>query len=276
MSRPEKLRINYLGLILPFLLLEGLFLYFVVQFNSAQKEIFVENWGLVSAAANERYENIRSYLSVNERLSSLEDENAFLHSQLPNAKSDGRIARDSVVDDSLVQVYTFTAAQVINRSPFGPYNTFILDRGSIQGINVDRGVLASRGLLGIITHVSEHYARGLSILHRDIRISAAIRGRNFFGTLQWDGKDARYMDLLAIPRYVDVTPGDTVATTGYSQFFPTDVPIGTVYSVEPIKGGNNWSIRVELLNKPLDDRTGYVVNHLFKGEIDALEKLTSE
>lgn len=276
MSRPEKLRINYLGLFLPFLFLEGLFLYFVVNFNSAQKEIWVENWGLVTAGASERYADAMSFLSVNERLSSLEDENAFLHSQLPNAKSDGRIARDSIVDDSLVQVYTFTAAQVINRSPFGPYNTFILDRGGIQGLDPDRGVLASRGLLGIITHVSQHYARGLSILHRDIRVSAAIRGRDFFGTLQWDGKDARYMDLLAIPKYVAVEAGDTVATTGYSQFFPTDVPIGTVHSVEAIEGGNNWAIRVALLNNPLNDRTGYVVNHLLKGEIDALQKQTAE
>ena len=276
MSRPDKQQINYVGLILPFLLLEGLFLYFVVNFNSAQKTIWVENKALVTGAFAERYRRATSYLAINEQLSSMRDENAFLHSQLDNAKGDGRTQRDTIADDSLIQVYSFTAAQVINRSPFGPYNTFILDRGTNQGIDVDRGVLAPRGLLGIITHVSEHYARGLSILNRDVRISAAIRERNFFGTLEWDGRDARFMDLQAIPRYVPVEVGDTVATTGYSQFFPTDVPIGTVYSVEEITGGNNLRIRVALLNKPLDVRSAYVVNHLFKGEIDALEKLATE
>jgi rod shape-determining protein MreC len=248
----------------------------VVHFNSAQKTIWIENWSLVTAGAAERYEDATAYLTITEQLSSLEDENAFLHSQLPNAKSDGRTERDTIRDDSLMQVYSFTAAHVINRSPFGPYNTFILDRGSNQGIDIDRGVLGTTGLLGIITHVSERYARGLSILHRDIRISAAIRRRDFFGTLQWDGKDARYMDLLAIPRYIPVVVGDTIATTGYSQFFPTDFPIGTVHSVEPITGGNDWKIRVALLSNPLHIRTGYVVNHLFKGEIDALEKTTSK
>jgi rod shape-determining protein MreC len=276
MSRPEKQRINFVGLFLPFLLLEGLFLYLVVNFNSAQKTIWVENKALVTGAAAERYRKITSYLTINEQLSSLQDENAFLHSQLDNARSDGRIVRDSIVDDSLMQVYTFTAAQVINRSPFGPYNTFVLDRGANQGIDVDRGVLAPTGLLGIITHVSEHYARGLSILNRDIRISAAIRERDFFGTLEWDGRDARFMDLQAIPRYVEAEVGDTIVTTGYSQFFPTGIPIGTIHSVEKITGGNNWRIQVRLLNNPLDVRTAYVVNHLFKGEIDALEKLATE
>lgn len=276
MSRPDKQHINYVGLILPFLLLEGLFLYFVVNFNSAQKTIWTENWSLVTGSAAERYRRATSYLTINEQLSSLRDENAFLHSQLDNAKSDGRIQRDSIVDDSLVQVYTFTAAQVINRSPYGPYNTFILDRGKNQGIEIDRGVLGPQGLMGIITHVSEHYARGLNILNRDIRISAAIRNRNFFGTLAWDGRDARYMDLQAVPRYVPIEVGDTVATTGYSQFFPTDVPIGTIHSFKQVEGGNNWRIRVELLNAPLDVRTAYVVNHLFKGEIDALEKQATE
>lgn len=245
----------------------------IINFNSTQSEIASETWSLYGGRLRSGKDVIDNYLDLDEENEVLLRENAQLKSRLPEAYYDARVNQDSIRDDELLQRFTYLATRVVNRTPYSPNNTFVIDRGENLGVTSGQGIVGETGLLGIIDVTSSRYARGISLLHLDARISAGLRN-NAFGTLRWDGKDARYMNLSDIPEYITVTPQDTVFTTGFSNVFPTGIPIGTIEEVELQPGTGNQLLRVKLINDPLRQNLAYVVQDLFKEELESLNKRT--
>jgi rod shape-determining protein MreC len=78
------------------------------------------------------------------------------------------------------------------------------------------------------------------------------------------------MNLSDIPEYISVNLQDTVFTTGYSNVFPTGIPIGTISEIEVQPGTGNQLLRVRLINNPLRQDLAYIVQDLFKEELEDL------
>jgi len=89
--------------------------------------------------------------------------------------------------------------------------------------------------------------------------------------LLWEGKDPRLMTLESIPRYAEITVGDTVVTSGYSTIFPQGLDIGTIESFELKKGTSNLDVEVKLSADMTNLSTVYVIENKDKDEIKALE-----
>ena len=94
------------------------------------------------------------------------------------------------------------------------------------------GVVTPDGVVGIIIDVSENYCSGISVLHKDSRISGRIKKNNQLVNISWDGLNYRLGDISHIPTHVNLVPGDTILTSGNSQIFPEGLMIGTVEYVE--------------------------------------------
>ena len=60
--------------------------------------------------------------------------------------------------------YEKVAANVIGKDSGNWFNTFIIDKGSKDGIEKDMNVLAGSGLVGIVTEVAPNYAKVRSII----------------------------------------------------------------------------------------------------------------
>ncbi len=252
-----------------FALLEVICFFLIVNFNSNQSAIWAKTTSVYFGSYNEWMADRRAYWDLDESNNVLRRENARLRGLLPNAAYDSEAEVDSLADEARLQRYNYLAARIINKSPYGPNNTLIIDRGSDFQVTRGQGVVAAEGLIGIVSEVTARYARVLSILHLSTRISAGL-GNNAYGTLRWDGNDPRFMTVTDIPEYVTVTPGDTVFTTGYSNVFPTGLVIGTVAATEVQPGTGSQHLSVELLGKPLLVNSGYLVQDLFKEELDYL------
>lgn len=260
------------GNFLTFVLCEAVCFWLIINFNSAQQEIALETYSIYSSRYTRRANELAGYFSLYDKMRLLQEENAALRARLPSSTFTDTIDRDSFVSDSLRQRFVFTAAEVINKSPFGPDNSFVIDKGSFHGIESGLGVVGPKGLVGITTTVARRHSRIMPILHRDSRVSAGIENEQglAYGSLSWDGRDPRFMTLNDIPRYVNITEGDTVRTTGYSNLFPSGIPIGTVSKFEAREGSNNWTVTVRLINDLLRTRHVYVVTDLIKEDIQQL------
>jgi rod shape-determining protein MreC len=70
---------------------------------------------------------------------------------------------------------------------------------------------------------------------------------------------------------VEITPGDTVYTSGHSSIFPADIPLGTVKGAEIVNGAT-YDIQVELFEDFGALRYVSIVENLGKEEINTLEK----
>ena len=121
----------------------------------------------------------------------------------------------------------------------------MIDKGSGQGVKKDMGVISEQGVVGVVTEVSENYATIIPVLNRNFRLSARILRNNYFGIIEWDGRDPAQVRLREIPTHVKVMPGDTVVTSGYSAIFPPNLMIGMVKVVKPGEG-NFYDIIVSL------------------------------
>ena len=108
----------------------------------------------------------------------------------------------------------------------------MLDKGYRAGIKKDMGVVTMDGVVGIIIDVSENYSSGISILHKDSRISARIKKNDQLVNISWDGINYRLGDISHIPTHVNLLPGDTILTSGNSQIFPEGLMVGIVEYVE--------------------------------------------
>ncbi|MCI5641077.1 MAG: rod shape-determining protein MreC [Lachnospiraceae bacterium] len=66
--------------------------------------------------------------------------------------------------------YPKVAARVISSDPDNWYNTFIIDKGSDDGLAVNMNVMAGDGLVGIITDVKKSYSTVRSIIDDDSNV----------------------------------------------------------------------------------------------------------
>ncbi len=255
-----------------FVLLEILCLYLIITRNGEQREVAMATWSLYTNELTERYDELIGYISIREQLEQIKEENARLRAALPSSFETKFTQADTVVEDSLRQRYSFLPANIVSRSQFGYHNTLVLDIGRVHGVEPHQGVICSNGVLGFVTQVTNHYCRVMTVLHRNSRLSAGLRKNNEFGTLLWEGRDARYMQLTDVPSYVPVAKGDTVETTGYSNYFPTGIALGTVDKATVASDGTTWNIKVELLQDLRNVQHASVVRDLFKGEVDELQE----
>jgi len=169
-------------------------------------------------------------------------------------------------------LYKYKSARVINNSINKLFNYITLNKGRRHGVKPDMGIVCSEGIVGVITHVSESFSLGFSVLNKKWGASAKHKKSGTFGPLSWDGKDADFANLDGIPFHVVIAVGDTVVTSSYSSVFPEGIMIGTVHSIEQPPGDNYYNIRVQL---SVDFRAiSYVeiVENLKAGEIRNLER----
>lgn len=259
------------GALLLFVVLEIFCFYLIIKYNSTQREVAQSSWLYYSGTLTEYTASARSYLRLEQQNDQLLAENARLLSQLPNAYYTEAVQIDSFNNDSLRQRYTYTSAEVINKTPLSGNISYVLDRGSIHGVEPHQGVVSDGGVVGIVTSISPRHSRVMTLMHRDMRLSVGLRGNNFFGSLRWQGGDTRFASLSNMPKYAPIEVGDTVETTGYSNIFPTAIPVGTVIEKNKIEGAGTLDVKVRLFNDFFQIKHAYIVRDLLKEDLDQLD-----
>lgn len=188
---------------------------------------------------------------------------------LAAADSAASISSDAVKD---AELFDFKLAKVIKNSFNSQHNYIIIDKGSRDGIMEDMGVITPWGAIGIVRAVSQDYSYVLSFLNEKQVVSAKVGKSSTFGTLKWTGKATDKALLTEIPQHIKVRAGDTIYTSGYSSFFPANIPIATAISYK-IVNGTHKSIKVKLLQNFKDLDYVIVAKHVHRGEIDSLSNI---
>lgn len=236
--------VRYINLIL-FLILESIALYLLTSGNNYHNSRMVKGMQGITRGIDENINNTRTYLSLREINADLVSENTALKNRIERSSRNGKFLPVSVTDTIYRQQYQYTAGKVINNSVNKQKNYFTLNKGKLQGINVDMAVTNSKGIAGVIVGCSDNFSVAISLLNIDFRLSARIKSNGYFGSLNWDGRNYRKAALNEIPQNVQVSIGDTIETTGYSAVFPEGIPIGKVSDLKK-SGGDFYNITVEL------------------------------
>lgn len=255
-----------------FLLLEVLCGYLIVQNNNFQRASFVNSTNLVAAKLNYAVSSVTEYINLGITNDALSRENAGFKSLMPEVFYIDSAIRRVESDTVLRQQYTFMTAKVVNNSTNRRSNYLTLNRGSMQGVKPEMGVICPNGIVGIVKDVSDHYCSVISFLHKDSRFSARLKRTSFIGSMVWDGFDATHGKLNDIEKHVKVLKGDTVITTSFSSIFPEGIMIGVVDKVNPSRGSTFQDISIRLATPFGSLSYVYIVENLLKNEQQALEE----
>ncbi len=262
-----------------FIFFEIICMYLVSNNNRYYNSSFVNTSNEVTSSIYQSENNILKFFSLGRVNDSLIIENVKLQQLLSRNYISNAVTIDSLQDTSdaeLEQVYSLMHAQVINNTTDKSKNFIYLDKGSKDGIAKNMGVYNDKGIVGITIGVSKNYSVVMSVLNTDSRVGVKLTKDNYFGNLTWDTKSSKYATLSQIPNHVKVAKHDTVMTSGYSSFFPAGIMVGTVESWQEITGSNLLELKIKLSTDFHNLNYLYIVNHMRKNELKALEKLVDE
>lgn len=230
-----------------FILFFGVSFFFLIQRNSFQRTSVINSSNRLIGSIYERVNDWKSYFHLHEENALLIQENAALRASLKSSSYSNSLDSGTVLDSLQEVRYTYLGARVINNSLNLKNNVFTINRGRKHGIKEGMGVIASKGVAGIILHVSEHFSTVQSFLNSDTRISASLESSKAFGALIWgpNNHDPKTALLTDIPNHIQVQKGEKVITSGYS-LFPEGIVMGTVTETGLKSGDSFLNIGVAL------------------------------
>lgn len=156
---------------------------------------------------------------------------------------------------------SLVSADVIGRDTDDYGTSFIISRGSNDGIEERDAVMTSSGMVGVVTEVFPTSARVTTVLSTDLQIGAKVLRTRDTGVLggvtSWALNST--MKLSYISRDSSVSAGDIVVTSGASGLYPPNLIIGEITTVETEQNGTSLYAVVSTVENINDIKNVYVV-----------------
>lgn len=200
---------------------------------------------------------VSSYIGLREKNRLLTESNAQLEIQYLQLKQQMDFAlADTIKPLTFIQDSTeaipemqFLTARVVSSTINRGHNLIVINRGAEAGVKKDMGVMSARGVVGIVSSVSQGYSVVVPLINPSLKLSCKLKRTNHFGYLTWDSPGSVTSRLTDLPSHVRVNVGDTIVTSGYSSVFPPNLYVGRVDSSFQVRDGvalGNGNIPVTL------------------------------
>ena len=260
-------------ILLLFLFLEFVALILIFQTHSFQQSKYITSANNLSGFVLKKTNAIYNYFELQNDNLDLVQENIILKNELEKLKQ-LHIPPTILVKDT-IRKYNYIAATVIKNSFLKRDNVITIDKGSVDGVQPNMGVIVHNGIIGITLNVSKHYSTVMTILHSQSSINVKFKKNHHFGSMLWNGKTYTKTQLWDIPIQADIKKGDTIVTGGHSIFFPEKIPVGTI---SEIKYANKTfeKIDITLFADFSALHSVYVVTNKYRDEQIELEAKTKD
>src|SRR5699024_9742921 len=205
--------------------------------------------------------NIRIYRRALKTNTELRKQNILLLDRLNRIRADNERNNElramlNFRKESNLQLYP---VQIVGKNLKGVNDVITIDAGFEDGIEKSMPFISSRGLIGKVVLTAPHYAQVMPFIHPLFRVSAVLRKSNAYGIVSWSGENIDRLILKYIPKTVPVDSGEVVVTSGYSNGFPPNIPIGSVLYAESEKGRETKNIYLKSFVNIYRVAEGFVV-----------------
>lgn len=195
-------------------------------------------------------DGIKTKKGMQKKISDLENKNKKLEMDLLEMKkmeSENKSLRKKL---EITEEYKYfkLAYGTITVRDFDNWNdTFTLNIGKKQGIKEGMAVVSKEGVVGYISHVEEETSRVITILDASSSVSVEISSINRPAVCKGDYgyKGSNKLKLVYIPIDAEISPGDTVYTSGIGAIYPKGLPVGKVIDIKNNKNDINRYAVVE-------------------------------
>ncbi len=269
--------------VIVFLALQAVALWFLFTYNKFHKAKGLGVANEITGWFSGRYNTVEDFFTMkeeNRRLLKMNDSLVnLLSSNFVNTDTSFTLTRDSIPVDTTgkLRQYLWREAQVLYNTVNSDKNYIQINRGANQGIQDHMGVFSSDGgLVGQVVNVSPNFSQVMSLLHVQNKVNVLVRKSGSSGTLYWDGKDPRFLNLKDIPKSDSLVVGDTIVTGKFSLSFPPLHLVGTVAQIIPDPSTNFYVLRIKPTANFQNLQQVMVVENLFYSDLTTLLKETQK
>ena len=171
------------------------------------------------------------------------DENQVLRQRLAEAETKVRDAQAALDENErLKKLLNFTKdvsyksipARVVARDPSVWFNTLVINRGTLDGVDLDMPVVTPEGIVGRVVGVGPVSSQ-VMLLTDERSAAGAVVGQlgssNAIGSVRGYGKNG-LLEMRYVSGLETVNVGDYVVTTGQDKIYPPGLNVGTVVEVK--------------------------------------------
>lgn len=162
--------------------------------------------------------------------------------------------------------FKLTPATLISRDFNDPYKSFVINRGSVNGLEENDPVITDEGLVGYISQVGLTTSKVTTILSSDITLGALDNRTNDSGIVSGAlelSKDG-HTKFFNLSRSSSIAIGDYVVTSGEG-IFPEGLLIGEIESINSDKYNTSIFATVKPFANIDEIRNVMVINN-FEGQ----------
>lgn len=214
------------------ILLIAFSIHLVFEHNSYQRSVYLTLANKISGEVFRMSNDVTSFFHLKRNNQELLEKNATLETWVQQLKKKViTLAKDSstinaFTNDSVIATqFEFIPADVVNISVSKFNNYITVDKGALDGVKPDMGVISTDGVVGVVRNVSKHFSVIIPIINPNFRLGAKLKDSENFGSIMWGGTDANVAQLRDLPKHENFEVGDTVVT-GFSRIFPEGIIIG--------------------------------------------------
>ena len=199
---------------------------------------------------------IRSMALIEEEAALLRGKNLQLSFQVESMRylleENNRL--EELLDFQRESKMTILPARVINMSA-SPYlsSSLSIDVGLESGVEENDPVITPKGIIGKTTIVGDNAAIVQMINDVNFRLSVRIKPSGSTGILRWLDGDL-YL-IKEVQKNANVNIGNKVITSGFSDIFPNDLPVGEVVNITDERGRFQKSVVVKI-----NENIGSIIN----------------
>ncbi len=196
--------------------------------------------GLYLSGRKEDLRQLKKLLEENQRLQKEVDELTIENIMLQQDRYELVSLRELYDLDAQYDDYEKVGARIIAKDSGNWFHSFVINKGSDDGLEIDMNVIAGSGLVGRITDLGNDWAKVLSIIDDSSNTSGMVLSTS--DNLIVTGDLQCYSDgVIPFEKLVDtadrVVEGDKIVTSNVSDKYLPGILIGYISTIE--KDSNN-------------------------------------
>ena len=193
----------------------------------------INSFGNFTAGIAQRKHKTTQLQNENEELNNEVDKLQAKLTAMENNLSDYEDLLDLLALSEKYPSYDMTGARIIGKDAGNWYDTFTINKGSVDGIKKDMNVVAGNGLVGIVTQVNANSAVVRSIIDDASNVSGMISKNRDICIVNGDLTlmDSGLLDVELITKGSTVVKGDEVVTSYISDKYLPGLLIGYISDV---------------------------------------------
>ncbi|MFC1481965.1 rod shape-determining protein MreC [Candidatus Neomarinimicrobiota bacterium] len=153
--------------------------------------------------------------------------------------------------------YELQVAEVISRGASSVLSTLTLNVGEAHGVAANQPVLTLEGLIGKTMTVAENATVLHLITDRNFRLSVKVGSEGLRGIMR--PLYGQFAEVEGIANDGAIGTGDLILTSGFSDIYPKDLPVGEVVDVSVVPGETSSRVRARLFADPSESEHVFVM-----------------